>query len=160
MKWVKIVSNIRIEKNSTDEPICKAEIETQMCTTNVWTPRRERGWDKSRDWDWCIYTAVYKIASENLYSAGDRKGRHKTVCRTYIKLTLKMHSNIRCSVTSVTSNSLQPINRSPPGSSDHGILQARILEWVAMPSSRGSFHPRDRTCLSYISCISRQVLYQ
>ena len=34
---------------------------------------------------------------------------------------------------------------SPPGSSVHGILQARILEWVAMPSSRGSFQPRDRT---------------
>ena len=30
---------------------------------------------------------------------------------------------------------------SPPGSSVHGILQARILEWVAMPSSRGSSHP-------------------
>ena len=31
-----------------------------------------------------------------------------------------------------------PIDYSPPGSSVHGILQARILEWVAMPSSRGS----------------------
>ena len=34
---------------------------------------------------------------------------------------------------------------SPPGSSIHGILQAKILEWVAMPSSRGSSPPRDRT---------------
>ena len=34
---------------------------------------------------------------------------------------------------------------SPPGSSVHGILQARILEWVAMPSSKGSSQPRDRT---------------
>ena len=33
------------------------------------------------------------------------------------------------------------------------ILQARILEWVAMPSSRGSSHPRDRTCISCDSCI-------
>ena len=31
-----------------------------------------------------------------------------------------------------------PMDCSPPGSSVHGILQARILEWVAMPSSRGS----------------------
>ena len=30
-----------------------------------------------------------------------------------------------------------------PGSSVHGILQARILEWVAMPSSKGSSQPRD-----------------
>ena len=36
---------------------------------------------------------------------------------------------------------------SPPGSFIHGILQARILEWVAMPSSKGSSWPRDRTCL-------------
>ena len=33
---------------------------------------------------------------------------------------------------------------SPPGSSVHGILQARILEWVAIPFSRGSSRPRDR----------------
>ena len=32
-----------------------------------------------------------------------------------------------------------PVDCSPPGSSVHGILQARVLEWVAMPSSRGSF---------------------
>ena len=46
-----------------------------------------------------------------------------------------------------------------PGSSVHRILQARILEWVAMPSSRGSSRPRDRICVSYVSCIGRQVLY-
>ena len=40
-----------------------------------------------------------------------------------------------------------------------GILQARILEWVAMPSSRGSSRPRDQTHMSYISCIGRRVLY-
>jgi len=48
---------------------------------------------------------------------------------------------------------------SPPGSSVHGILQARILEWVAMPSSRGSSQSRDRTHFSYISCIGRWALY-
>ena len=36
---------------------------------------------------------------------------------------------------------------SPPGSSVHGILQARILEWVAIPFSRGPSQPRDRTCI-------------
>ena len=40
---------------------------------------------------------------------------------------------------------------SPPGSSVHGILQARILEWVAMPSSRGSSQTRDRTQVSRIA---------
>ena len=41
-----------------------------------------------------------------------------------------------------------PVDCSPPGSSIHGILQARILEWVAMPSSRGSYQPRDWTSIS------------
>ena len=40
---------------------------------------------------------------------------------------------------------------SPPGSSVHGILQARILEWVAMPFSRGSSQLRDRTQASHIA---------
>ena len=38
------------------------------------------------------------------------------------------------------------------------VLQARILEWVAMPSSRGSSQPRDQSCVSYVSCTGRQVL--
>ena len=43
-----------------------------------------------------------------------------------------------------------PVDCSPPGSSMHGILQARILEWVAMPSSRGSSPPKDQTSVSHI----------
>ena len=43
---------------------------------------------------------------------------------------------------------------SPPGCSVHEILQARILEWVAMPSSRGSSWPNDWTHVSCISCIA------
>ena len=41
-----------------------------------------------------------------------------------------------------------PMDCSLPGSSVHGILQAGVLEWVAMPSSRGSCLPRDRTHVS------------
>ena len=44
-------------------------------------------------------------------------------------------------------------------SSVHGILQARKLDWVAMPSSRGSSWPGDQTRVSYGSCIDRRVLY-
>ena len=47
-----------------------------------------------------------------------------------------------------------PLDCSPPGSSVPGILQTRILEWVAMPSSRGSSQPRNRTCVSCVSCIA------
>ena len=50
---------------------------------------------------------------------------------------------------SVMSNSLRP--HGPPGSSVHGILQARILEWVAISFSRGSSQPKDRTQASCIA---------
>ena len=40
---------------------------------------------------------------------------------------------------------------SPPGSSVRGILQARILEWVAISFSRGSPQPRDQTWVSFIA---------
>ena len=46
-----------------------------------------------------------------------------------------------------------PMGCSPPGSFVHGILQERILECVAMPSSRGSCWPRDRAHISCGSCI-------
>ena len=46
---------------------------------------------------------------------------------------------------SVVSDSLQPMNYRPLGSSVHGILQARMLEWVAIHFSRGSSRPKDRT---------------
>ena len=52
-----------------------------------------------------------------------------------------------------------PVVCRPPGSSVHRILQARILEWVAMPFSRESSQPRDWTRISYVSCTGRQVLY-
>ena len=45
-----------------------------------------------------------------------------------------------------------PMDCNPSGSPVHGILQARILEWVAMPSSRGSSQPRDQIHVSCISC--------
>ena len=44
---------------------------------------------------------------------------------------------------------------SPLGSSAHGILQARTLEWVAMPFFRGSSWPRDWTC---VACVGRWIL--
>ena len=60
---------------------------------------------------------------------------------------------------SVMSDSLRPMNYSPPGSSVHGTFQARILAWVAISFSRGSSWPRDRTRISCVSCIGRQIPY-
>ena len=52
-----------------------------------------------------------------------------------------------------------PMDCSPPGFSFHGILQARILESVVMPSPRGSPRLTDWTQVSYVSCIGRWVPY-
>ena len=51
-----------------------------------------------------------------------------------------------------------PVDCSPPGSSVHGVLQARILEQVAMLSSRGSSQPRDQTHMSCVSLIATNSL--
>ena len=52
-----------------------------------------------------------------------------------------------------------PTNHDPPGSSAHGILQARTQECVAISSTRGSSQTRDQTCISCVSCIGKRVLY-
>ena len=51
-------------------------------------------------------------------------------------------------------NLYNPMDHSPPGSSIHGMLQARILEWVAIPFSRESAGPKDWTQVSYVSCFA------
>ena len=60
-----------------------------------------------------------------------------------------------CSVTHSYPTLCDSMDGSPPGSSVHGIFQARILEWVAISSSKGSSQPRDLLCL--LHC--RWILY-
>ena len=64
-----------------------------------------------------------------------------------------------CSVAQSCLTLCNPTGYSPPGSSVHGILQARILNCAAISSSRESSQRRDRTCTSCVSCIGRQILY-
>ena len=67
---------------------------------------------------------------------------------------------VKCYSLSRVLTFCNPTDYSLPGSSIHGILQARILEWVAIPLSRGSSWPRDRTWVSSIAgkffCLSHQ----
>ena len=56
-----------------------------------------------------------------------------------------------CFVAQSCTTLCNPMACSPPGSSVHRALQARILEWITMPSSRGSFQPRNQT---QVSCIA------
>ena len=61
-----------------------------------------------------------------------------------------------CSVAESCLTVCNPMNHSPPATSVHRISLARILEWVAIPFSRGSSPSRNWTC---ISCMGRQILY-
>ena len=64
-----------------------------------------------------------------------------------------------CSVISRFWLSVTPWTVSPPGSSVHAILQPRKLECVVIFSARGSFWPRDRTHVSFVSWIRKWILY-
>ena len=79
------------------------------------------------------------------------KKNRKNLRDERVALSHSMHTKV---ITAVVANSLSDsLDCSPPGSSVHEIPQARILEWVATPSSRGPSQPRNRTHVSYISCV-------
>ena len=80
--------------------------------------------------------------------------RRKTWSRKRYSAILNKAENSRCLCVLVTSTLCDPVGYSLPGSSGHGISQARILEWVASSFSRVSSWPRDWT---QVSC--RQILY-
>ena len=70
----------------------------------------------------------------------------------YDRLKIKKQCNVwkvKVLVTQLCPTLFNPLYCSPPGSFVHGILQARILRWVAYPFSRGSSQPRDQTWVSY-----------
>ena len=67
-------------------------------------------------------------------------------------LTTTLHLfKVKVLVTRSCPTLCNPMDCSPPGSSVHGVLQARILEWVAIPFSRGPSRPRDQSWVSHIS---------
>ena len=89
---------------------------------------------------------MYKMTEEN----------YKTLINKIKELSKwkdSLHSwtKVKGLVAQSCSTLCKPMDCSLPGSSVHGILQAQILEWVAMPSSRGSSQPRDQTQVSHIS---------
>ena len=86
--------------------------------------------------------------------------RSKEVTWTsYVGQSLQVSSSMRCTAAQSHLTLGDPVDCSLPGSSVHGIFQARVLERVAMPSSRGSSPPRGLTPISFLSCIGRQILY-
>ena len=80
--------------------------------------------------------------------------------QTYVGIRNHLFSSyLVVRVCSVLSSLCDPLNCSPARLFCPWIFHARILEWVAIPFSGGSFQPRDGTCVSCISCIGSQILY-
>ena len=99
---------------------------------NLWCPGKLRH-----------YPDTHRLEWQTGYWYSVSLGLHWTLCR---RAKLLYSCLILCN----------PLDNRLPGSSVHGILQARILEWIAMPSSRGSSQPRDQTRVFYVSCIGRR----
>ena len=113
--------------------------------------------DHPRDNSWCVKETfrsgvslgMFLSISENVFGFN-----------IMVRFICECSSHVRDVLSStVMSNSLRPHELLLPGSSIPGIFQARLLEWVTISYSRGSFWPRDRTLISYVSCIGRWVLY-
>ena len=76
-------------------------------------------------------------------------------CQLYINKARRKNNKVKISmcvlITQSCPNLCDPMDCNPPGSSVYEILQARVLEWVAISFSRGSSRPRDQT---WVSCIA------
>ena len=81
-------------------------------------------------------------------------------CLTFIRMSNDLYTAcMRAQSLQLSPTFRDSTDCSLPGSSVHEIFPARILEWVAVPSSRGSSGPRGQARVSYVSCIVRRVPY-
>ena len=107
-----------------------------------------------------------RAAQFGLTSSGSVQGTPTTYViqpRTQLKNVILFHIYV---VNCVHAKLLQlcptlcgPVDCILPGSSVHGVILARVLDWFAVCFFRGLSQPRDQVCVSYISCTGRQVLY-
>ena len=111
-----------------------------------------------------IYIYIYKEKTDSLREGhllcgfSSRTGLPASLAHTLSHQTqFNPFKEQQCSDAQLCLTLCDPMDCSPPGSSVHGILQARILEWVAISFSRGSAQPKDWT--SGIFCIGRWILF-
>ena len=115
---------------------------------------QEVGSSETTWWDLCEYR---KRGESGVWGRSKQKPEECTGAAQ--KPSDKLHVSL-CSPLSACSHVwlCDSVDCSPPSSYVHGVFQARILEWIAISSSRGSSHPRDQTLISCVSCIGRQIL--
>ena len=127
-----------------------------------WTIRRLKGVFKRLDvfilkshplfWD--IFMPVLEFQCAKCFLVGNendlkKKKKQNTKNSSWVLFFKKW--KVKVLVTQSCGTLCDPMDSSPPGSSVHGILQGRILEWVASPFSRGSSWPKDQTLVFYIA---------
>ena len=95
----------------------------------------------------CFPSLCLNIALERQCEGANFKANYSVHRETDQLPGMKSESEVRQSCPTLC----DPVDCSPPGSCAHGILQARILEWVAIFFSRGSSWPRDWTQVSHIA---------
>ena len=134
--WVSAESSKGMLYTLSEEPAFKITEETETLS------KRLRFWN-------CYWEGEEPMGSGEVFKIG--------LVRYYIWSIQCQCPHLRicmCVLSCFVSNSLRPMDCSPPGSSVHGILQARTLEWAAISSSRGSSQPSDQTRIFGISCIA------
>jgi len=137
---------------STYPSICRVRTEKPLWGTSILYWAWDNGWQKLEPGD---------SERQKVPKAGEGVGDWKKLLESSLKLQ-SMNTSLKAGIGSeseseVTQSCLtlcNPMDCSLRGSSIHDILQARILEWIAISSSRGSSQPRDRTHVSCISCIA------
>ena len=108
----------------------------------MWELDHKEGWAPK---NWCFWTVELEKTLESLLDSKEIHPVNPPMCM------------LNCSL--VSNSFWPPMDCSPPGSSVHAIYQARILEWGAISYFRGYSQVRNHTCVSWVSCIGRRILY-
>ena len=133
--------------------IGKSELKLLQCFRNIVC---EGQWQRGKSWGWMELSAIEFFIMKILNTI------YPILCLVFREIKKKISNThsmlVKVLVAQLCLTLCNPMNYSPPGSSVPGILQARILEWVAILFSRRSSWPRDRNHISYVSCAGKQVL--